>query len=278
MIGHPYGGFLTAKRAPTSSLRNCVIDGRKTYQKIGAAGKPVAMGTYGYRADLVVDFRMIHCRMGNDIHDRSRWGVVATNFMKNILIEDCVLSRVDVHMGVSGDYIIRRSTLGHAGLNAIGRGRLIVEDSTLHGGHLVRFRDDYGSTWEGEVLIRNSRWIPPAGKNFQPVMFGMGNDGLHDFGYPCFMPRLIRIDGLSVDDSKHSKGSPWDHLLQRSHRLFTRQASVSLSPHGETGGDGSQDHQRVASPRQRQSRGDKGHHPRFKSRASIRHGPERRKQ
>jgi hypothetical protein len=52
--------------------------------------------------------------------------------MKNILVEDCVLSRVDVHMGVSGSYIIRRSTLGHAGLNAIGRGRLIVEDSTLH--------------------------------------------------------------------------------------------------------------------------------------------------
>lgn len=203
--GHPYGGFLTAKRCANIIFRNCVIDGRKTYQKIGAAGRTVAMGTYGYRADLVADFRMIHCRMGNDIHDRSRWGVVATNFMKNILIEDCVLSRVDVHMGVSGAYIIRRSTLGHAGLNATGRGRLIVEDSTLHASHLVRFRSDYGSTWEGEVLIRNSRWNPPVGKNFQPEMFGVENDGMHDFGYPCFMPRLIRIDGLSVDDPDRSK-------------------------------------------------------------------------
>ncbi len=201
-VGQPYGGFLSANKCANVIFRNCVVDGRKTYQKIGAAGKTVAMGTYGYHANLVVDFRMSHCRMGNDIHDRTRWGVVATNFMKNFVVEDCVLSRVDVHMGISGSYIIRRSTLGHAGLNAIGRGRLIVEDSTLHGSNLVSFRSDYGSTWEGDVLIRNSRWIRPKGN---PVMFGMHNDGTHDFGYPCFMPRLVRIDGLFVEDTKDPK-------------------------------------------------------------------------
>ena len=31
----------------------------------------------------------------------------------------------------------------------------------------------------------------------------MSNDGTHDFGYPCSMPREIRIDGLFVDDAKH---------------------------------------------------------------------------
>ncbi|MEX1115695.1 MAG: hypothetical protein WEB53_10630 [Akkermansiaceae bacterium] len=98
-VGQPYGGFLSARQCANIILRNCVVHGRKTYQKIGSAGKTVSMGTYGYHGDLVVDFRMIHCRMGNDINDRSRWGVVATNFMKNILVENCVLSRVDVHMG-----------------------------------------------------------------------------------------------------------------------------------------------------------------------------------
>jgi len=29
------------------------------------------------------------------------------------------------------------------------------------------------------------------------------NDGMHDFGYPCFMPREVTIDGLYVDDSNH---------------------------------------------------------------------------
>jgi hypothetical protein len=199
--GHPYQGFLNMQGCANITLRNCVIDGHKTYQTIGAAGKPVSMGSYGYLASDVVNFQMSHCRM-NDIHDRSRWGVIATNFMKNILLEDCALSRMDVHQGVSGTFIIRRSTLGHAGFNAIGRGQLIVEDCTLHGRNLISFREDYGSTWEGDVLIRNSRWIPPA-RN--AVMFGMSNDGTHDFGYPCFMPRVIRIEGLFVDDSKHTE-------------------------------------------------------------------------
>jgi hypothetical protein len=197
-IGQPYGGFLNVQRCASIVLRDCRIDARRTYMKIGSAGKPVPMGTYGYQASEVMDFRMIGCRM-EDIHDRTRWGVTATNFMKNFLVEDCVLSRVDVHMGISGSYIIRRSTIGHGGINAIGRGRLLVEDSTLHGGSLVSFRSDYGSTWDGEVDIRNSRWLPPRAN---AAMFVMNNDGMHDFGYPCSMPRVVRIEGLEVEDSK----------------------------------------------------------------------------
>lgn len=204
-VGHPYSGFLNVQQCANITVRNCSIDSRKTYRTIGAAGMPVSMGSYGYNASLVVNFRMINCTMEN-INDRSRWGVIGSNFMKNILLEDCVLSRMDVHQGVSGDYIIRRTTLGYQGLNAIGRGRLIVEDSTLYGNNLITFRSDYGSTWEGDVLIRNSRWIPNTGAVARPVMFGMNNDGQYDFGYPCFMPRRIRIDRLFVDDSNHPEG------------------------------------------------------------------------
>lgn len=203
-VGHPYDGFLNVRQCANITLRNCLIDGRKMYRTIGAAGKPVSMGSYGYSASLVVNFRMLGCRMEMaKITDRSRWGVIGSNFMKNILLEDCVLSRMDVHQGVSGSYVIRRCTLGYAGLNAVGRGRLVVEDSSLHGGHLITFRSDYGSPWDGEVLIRNCRWIPNAGAPARPVLFNMSNDGTHDFGYPCSMPREIRIDGLFVDDAKH---------------------------------------------------------------------------
>ncbi|MBM4154963.1 MAG: hypothetical protein FJ221_08015 [Lentisphaerae bacterium] len=203
-VGHPYGGFLSIQQCANITLRNCSIDGRRTYRTIGAAGKPVSMGSYGYGVSLVVNFHMINCRMDR-IDDRTRWGVIGSNFMKNILLEDCVLSRMDVHQGVSGSYVIRRCTLGHAGLNAVGRGRLVVEESTLHGSNLITFRSDYGSPWDGEVLIRDCRWIPSGGAPSRPVMFGMQNDGTHDFGYPCSMPREIRIEGLFVDDSNHPK-------------------------------------------------------------------------
>jgi hypothetical protein len=202
--GHPYSGFLYATHCANITLRNCKIDGHKTYMKIGNDGTPVSMGSYGYGASYVVNLLMSKCRM-DDIHDRSRWGVVGTNFMKNFAVEDCELSRVDVHMGVSGHYIIRRTTLGHAGLNAIGRGLLIVEDSTLHGRNLISFRPDYGATWEGSVIIRNSRWTPRDQNDSTPVLFGAKNDGMHDFGYPCFMPQSIQIDGLLIDDSNRHK-------------------------------------------------------------------------
>jgi hypothetical protein len=200
-FGHPYNGFLGAQQVANITFRNCRIDGRKVYRTIGSAGEPVPMGTYGYRADLVVNFRLLHCGQGNSIHDRSRWGVATSNFIKNVLVEDCVLSRMDVHQGVSSGYVIRRTTLGHQGLKAIGRGPLVLEDSTVHADSLIEFRSDYGSTWDGDVVIRNSRWVLPADVRARPSVFGMSNDGTHDFGYPCRMPRTIRIDGLFIDDS-----------------------------------------------------------------------------
>lgn len=199
-FGHPYVGFLRAHRAANITFRNCRIDGRKVYKTIGSAGKPVSMGTYGYNASYVVNFSLLHCRMDN-IHDTSRWGVAATNFMKNVVVEDCVLSRMDVHQGVSGHYIIRRSILGHAGLNAVGRGLLLVEDSEIHARTLMSFRSDYGSPWDGDVVVRNTRWLPPRRLGDRPVAFSARNDGLHDFGYPCSMPRSITIDGLVIDDA-----------------------------------------------------------------------------
>ncbi len=199
-VGHPYSGFLECDNCANITLRNCFATGHKTYSTIGAAGKPVSMGSYDYKANSVVSFRMINCRM-HHILDRSRWGVIGTNFCKNILLEDCVLSRMDTHMGVSGTYTIRHCTLGHMGLKAIGRGLLVVEDSALYGKTLVDFRRDYGSTWNGELVIRNCRWTPNRENTNRLHMIGVNNDGMHDFGYPCSMPRKVTIDGLTVDDA-----------------------------------------------------------------------------
>lgn len=203
-VGQPYNGFISVRDCAHVTLRNCFATGHKTYFTIGSAGKPVSMGSYDYTMNSVVNLSLIGCRM-NHILDRTRWGVVGSNFCKNILLEDCELSRMDVHQGVSGTYTIRNCTLGHMGLNAIGRGELIVEDSTLYGKYLVNFRSDYGSTWEGDVVIRNCRWIPAGGTKVVPVMFGLQNDGMHDFGYPCFMPRRITIENLTVEDARVPK-------------------------------------------------------------------------
>lgn len=199
-IGSAYSGFLSARHCANITYQNCWATGHRMYSAMGRAGKPVNVGTYDYGANNVVGFTMINCKM-NHILDRSRWGVIGTNFCKNILLQDCVLSRMDTHMGVSGTYEIRRCKLGHMGLNAIGRGKLIVEDSTLYGRALINYRSDYGSTWEGQVAIKNCHWIPSCGEKCTPKMINVANDGMHDFGYPCFMPEEITVDGLIVEDT-----------------------------------------------------------------------------
>jgi hypothetical protein len=211
-VGHPYGGFISVSGCANIVLRDCFVTGHKTYSTIGAAGKPVSMGTYDLNVNEVVNFTMIGVRMDN-ICDTTRWGVIGTNFCKNILLENCTLSRMDTHQGVSGTYTIRGCTFGHMGLNAIGRGVLTVENSTLNGRALISLRNDYGSTWEGPVVIRNSRWIPNCGKEVQPHLLGASNDGQHDFGYPCFMPREITIDGLVIDDTNHPKDYEGPYLF-----------------------------------------------------------------
>ena len=199
-IGCPYQGFISTHNCAFVLLRNCFATGHKIYQTIGSLGKPVSMGTYDYDAFNVVGFTMLNCRM-NDITDQTRWGVIESSFCKNVLLEDCCLNRMDTHMGISGSYTLRRCTLGWQGLNVIGRGLLTIEDSTSYASQFISLRSDYGSTWEGDIVIRNCRWIPTGEDSYWPFLFLLWNNGMHDFGYLCSMPREVRIDGLFVDDS-----------------------------------------------------------------------------
>lgn len=201
-VGHgaPYAGFIFFSHCAYITIQNCFLSAHKTYTTIGSTGGRVAMGSYDLNANGVVDFKLINCTM-NNINDRTRWGVMASNFCKNILMDRCVLSRLDAHMGVSGTYTIKDSVLGYCGVTAIGRGLLTLDNVVSYGRALVSFRDDYGSTWEGNVLIKDSKWIPSSGDMFTPELFSMKNNEDHNFGYVCHMPQEVEIINLHVDDS-----------------------------------------------------------------------------
>jgi hypothetical protein len=105
-------------------------------------------------------------------------------------------------MGVA-NATIRNSTLGHQGINAIGSGTFTVENSTINGRSLINLRSDYGSTWQGELLIRNCIFVPAGGKTTSASLIGGSYSGQHNFGYTCYMPERITIENLRIDDSKH---------------------------------------------------------------------------
>ena len=172
------------------------------YETIGAAGVKVSMGTYDIIVNRALNVSFVNCRQTNDIDDNRYWGIMGSNYSKNLLYDSCIFSRFDAHMGVA-NATIRNSTLGHQGINAIGSGTFTVENTTVRGKILVNLRSDYGSTWQGEIFIRNCTFVPAGGKPISASLIGGSYSGQHDFGYTCYMPERINIDGLRIDDSNH---------------------------------------------------------------------------
>ena len=200
--GAPYNGFINVNNCAYVTVQNCILTGHKTYSTIGAAGKPVSMGTYDLIVNRALNVSFVNCSQTNDIKDSKYWGIFGSNYSKNLLYDKCTLSRFDAHMGVA-NATIRNSTLGHMGINAIGSGVLTVENCTIYGRNLVNLRSDYGSTWQGEFFIRNCVFVPAGGSPISASLIGGANASDHDFGYTCYMPERISIENLKIDDSNH---------------------------------------------------------------------------
>ena len=64
-------------------------------------------------------------------------------------------------------------------------------------------RGDYGSTWNGEFIVRNCTFVPRNGEKAVGTLVNGQSTDWHDFGYPCQMPRRIVFDGLKIDDANH---------------------------------------------------------------------------
>jgi hypothetical protein len=200
--GAPYGGFISISDCAYVTVRNTILTGHKTYVTIGSAGVSVSMGTYDITPNRALNVSFVKCSQTNDINDNKYWGILGSNYCKNLLYDSCVFSRFDAHMGVA-NATIRNSTLGHQGINAIGSGTFTVENSTIYGRSLINLRSDYGSTWQGKFLIRNCVFIPAGGRPTRASLIGGSYSGQHDFGYTCYMPEQITIENLRIDDSKH---------------------------------------------------------------------------
>jgi len=157
--GAPYGGFINIADCSYVTVKNSVLTGHKTYRTIGSAGKPVSMGSYDLLVNRALNVSFINCRQTNDIDDRTYWGILGSNYCKNLLYDSCAFSRFDAHKGVA-NATIRNSTLGHMGINAIGSGILTVENSTIRGRSIVNLRSDYGCTrrWQSHSS-HPDKWI-----------------------------------------------------------------------------------------------------------------------
>jgi hypothetical protein len=109
-----------------------------------------------------------------------------------------------------------------------------VENSTIYGWNLVSLRSDYGSTWQGELIIRNCVFVPAGGRPANASLIGGSNSGQHDFGYTCYMPERITIENLKIDDSKHQENYQGPAIFGNFNPKMTDASYVEKFPYIKT--------------------------------------------
>ena len=196
--GAPYSAFVSLSCCANVTVKNGTFTGHKKYSTIGSAGTSVQMGTYDIGAATAVNATFLNCKQTNDITDGNYWGIAGTNYCKNLTYDGCAFSRFDAHQGVR-NATIKNSVLGHHGIKLIGMGTALIENTTVISGSFIDLREDYGSTWNGDLIIRNCKFYPTGIEN---NIVNAVNSENHDFGYTCYMPQNIEIDGFFI----HSVG------------------------------------------------------------------------
>ena len=199
--GAPYRGFILLNRAADIIVSDCLMTGHKVYTKPkGAAGKPVQQGTYDLNAGSCAHIIWKNIRQTNDIDDKTYWGLFTSNFCKDMLLEGCKLSRFDAHQSIT-NVTIKNCTLGHQSVQLVGYGTVLIENCEIHGTRMISLRGDYGSTWDGDIIVRDCIMKAYPKNKELSLIYGF-NNGSHDFGYPCQLPSSITIERLIIDDSQ----------------------------------------------------------------------------
>ena len=223
--GAPYDAIIQVNECANVTVKNCTFTAHLIYSTIGSAGVDVKMGSYDLRARRAINVTYENCVQTTDILDTKYWGLFCSDFCKNLTFDGCTFSRFDAHQGVT-NATIRNSTLGHQCLNAIGHGLLTIENSTLYGSNFISLRGDYGSTWNGDVVIKDCTWNPNLGRGVsnQTALIGGSYSGFHNFGYECYMPQNITIDGLHVVDKKRGASFKGINLFANITSAYTSEA------------------------------------------------------
>ncbi|MFD2305969.1 hypothetical protein [Enterococcus termitis] len=183
----PCAGFLSISNCADVIIENCSISPRKAD----------TVGSYGLKAENTVNL-LISGFIGTDYtSDKNAkseyWGVMSGFNMKDTVIENSEMNRVDSHT-YSHNITVRGSKIFGAGMTLSGGGKLSITDSEFYCNDIISLRKDYGSSWNGFLYINNVRHYP---KN----MYGLIQASpvpTHDFGYECHLFAKIHVENYYI--------------------------------------------------------------------------------
>lgn len=223
----PYRGFLNISHCSDVTVRDCVLTAHKVYT-VHDSTVGTKAGTYDLSIDGSSKITILRVTQTNFFLedgktlsiDNGYWGIMASNFCKNIVYDDCTLSRFDAHMGVYNAKIINSRV---SCISIIGGGKFEIINSKVYStsrsaASLITLRNDYGSTWNGTFFIKDTELVVLENYASKSVALIRGTwdedalnnpgweseyeGGRHSFGYDCYMPSSVIVDNFKVSSSK----------------------------------------------------------------------------
>ncbi len=205
--GSAYPNFIDVQNAYNILIEDCVFTGHKTYYNWKGENKDskTGLGSYDITTHTSLEVTWRNCTQSNfyiDPSDPSKgrpsqyWGINGGGESKRVTYEGCTLSRFDAHTGIMHAYIID-SVVGSIDLT--GGGNLHIINSLVYGSPMIRFREDYGSFWIGDVVIKDSAIVETTKEKTieEATLFDVEWHN-HDFGYKTSLPTSLIVDNLKV--------------------------------------------------------------------------------
>lgn len=166
----PYAGILYVRNSHNTLFENIVLQQHDRKYHEG-----VISGTYEIGGSAANATSYVNVRVSNFFCDGGKWdyssgaanatastpgaveyrGCMGSNYCRNFYFEGCTLTSFDAHKGL-GNLKIVDCTFEH--INIFGSGVAEIYDSVVYvdGGYAVfNFREDYGASWRGDVIIDN---------------------------------------------------------------------------------------------------------------------------
>lgn len=216
-MGHQYYGFFSAEYASNITFKKCEIPARKCYGHssynlrvlhanavvfdecvqtnfwvtIDENNKLIPSSTYTPGA--VTSMSTITL---NGKNFQMHWGVGGSNYSKNLEYKNSTLSRFDAHAGLYNG-AITNSTINAIELTGVGTFKMTnvnwhSDNATQDS--VVGLRTDYGTTWDGEVIMKDVNLYVEPSARINLVSHTYQN---WYYGYTCAFPS-VSVDSLSV--------------------------------------------------------------------------------
>ena len=205
----PYNGLISVHYCDNVTVRNYTFDKPKSYD---AAGTSTSMGSYSINSkaanNVVLENLLQTNYFRNDDGSIKIYSAHGSNYCKNMYVRNSKMAYLDAHKGT---YNVTVTDTEIANVNMIGEGTILLENVTYTGadgntewGYGIAFRQDYGATWKGDVMLKNITFVMDKATKFSLIRSG-GLTLNHDFGYQCYFPERFVIDGARIVDANGNK-------------------------------------------------------------------------